>query len=231
MLKLTGKLESNAAEIIAGVGSADILPMGGRSRVSRTIKVGTCSSASHIAGVSRVSRLLLGQLWELRQLPNLPAVPAEWTDGPKLFESTTLCTDPCLLMGTPVRGVQVHDIASRIEAYDGKVWVCKLNPDFALSQAEEERLSTYLLRQVGKGYDDRGAVMSVAGDLISRTRLIKYLIGWRADLNKVFCDALWGNALSAVNRFGFENSGRYNPGTFVQKLIEVGKYLEPVRVK
>ncbi|MBL9123303.1 MAG: hypothetical protein JNG90_06690, partial [Planctomycetaceae bacterium] len=136
MMTFSGEIAPNAAALIAGLGSGDILAMAGRSRVSRTIKVGTCSRFSHVAGISRVSHQLLTRLarqgafdhLQLQPFPDGTPLVAGWTDRHVLIEATTLCTDPCLFLGTPVRGVQAHVPAERIAKYDGQVWVCKVNP-------------------------------------------------------------------------------------------------------
>lgn len=204
--------------------SASVLEFSGHSRVSRVIRLGTCSRTSHVAIVCWVRKELLQTLWKLGELPRLAAKERyvrAFESQFVVFESTTMCTTPCLLMGRPVRGVQVHTVADRVYEYPGKVWLWPVLDEYALEQWLEDRLARFLLKNVGKEYDDVGAV-------ISATHLTKWLLGWREDLNKVFCDELGGAAMKAISFFPPGNSSLRPPRTFMKQVRRGDFHGEPI---
>lgn len=206
--------------------SGDVIAFSGRSRVSRIIRVGTCSRYSHVAGVVMVTRETLVSLWQAKRLD--ARIPAEtvrnWPDQRLvLFEATTLCTADCLLLGRPVRGVQAHDPATRIADYNGRVYRVPLRDDAPFDTDREYAIASYFLTKVGHEYDDWSAVMSA-------THLLKWLVGSRQQLNKFFCDELVADALKRVSLFPMGAADKNAPGKFLRILLE-DYYDEPVRIK
>jgi hypothetical protein len=144
------------------------------------------------------------------------------TTTPLLFESTTLCDEPCALAGRRVSGVQAHDPRSRIATYPGRVALVRLTPAWRLTDHEVDRLRDWLLAVASEPYDLRGA-------LLSGTRLFK----WTAlmpypDLGSLFCSELCAAALMRLYRMPLANPSLYNPASLVRELRRCGTYGAPV---
>ncbi len=151
---------------------------------------------------------------------------ADFCGGPAerrllLFESTTLCDEPCLLTGRCVQGVQAHDPAERIASYHGTVARLRLARAWRLNSHEIGILHEWLLNVASEPYDLRGA-------LVSGTRLFK----WSAlmpypDLESLFCSELCAAALMRLHRMPLENPSAYNPASLVRVLRRCGTYGAP----
>lgn len=155
----------------------------------------------------------------------LAAQPAGSTPSMLLFESTTLCEEPCLLTGRRIEGVQAHDPVSRIAGYPGKVARVRLTPAWRLNVREIGILHDWLLHVASEPYDLRGA-------LLSGTRLFK----WTAlmpypDLDSLFCSELCAAALMRLYRVPLANPSLYNPASLVRILRRCGTYAAPQLVK
>jgi hypothetical protein len=142
-----------------------------------------------------------------------------------LFESTTLCDEPCVLTGKRVSGVQAHEPASRIAGYPGDVARLRLMPAWRLSRREVELLHNWLMHVASEPYDLRGA-------LISGTRFFK----WTAlmpypDLGSLFCSELCAAALMRLHRLPLSNPSLYNPASLVREVRRCGTYGAPQAIK
>jgi hypothetical protein len=142
-----------------------------------------------------------------------------------LFESTTLCAEPCALTGRRIRGVQAHDPASRIAGYRGRAALLRLMPAWRLNGREIDLLHDWLMHVASEPYDLRGA-------LVSGTRLFK----WTAlmpypDLGSLFCSELCAAALMRLYRMPLSNPSLYNPASLVRKLRRCGTYGAPIPVR
>jgi hypothetical protein len=141
-----------------------------------------------------------------------------------LFESTTLCDEPCSLAGRRISGVQAHDPRSRIATYPGRVALVRLTPAWRLTEQEVARLHDWLFAVASEPYDLRGA-------LLSGTRLFK----WTAlmpypDLDSLFCSELCAAALMRLHRMPLANPSLYNPASLVRELRRCGTYGAPQRI-
>ena len=85
---------------------------------------------------------------------------------PLLFESTTLCDEPCVLTGRCLQGVQAHEPAERIASYRGAVARLRLTRAWRFNSHEIDILHDWLMHVANEPYDLRGA-------LVSGTRLFK----------------------------------------------------------
>jgi hypothetical protein len=142
-----------------------------------------------------------------------------------LFESTTLCDEPCRLTGRCIAGVQAHEPDSRIASYPGDVALLRLMPAWRLNPREVGLLHDWLLHVASEPYDLRGA-------LISGTRLFK----WTAlmpypDLDSLFCSELCAAALMRLYRLPLANPSLYNPASLVREVRRCGTYAAPQTVK
>ena len=143
------------------------------------------------------------------------------TSGALLFESTTLCDEPCALTGKRLAGVQAHDPASRIEGYLGQVALLRLTRAWRLNLSEVGLLHNWLMHVASEPYDLPGA-------LLSGTRLFK----WTAlmpypDLGSLFCSELCAAALMRLHRMPLANPSLYNPASLVRELRRCGTYGAP----
>lgn len=113
-----------------------------------------------------------------------------------LFESTTLCSLPCLMQHKPVSGVQCHMPDERVKEYPGSVWRLRLTQPLTCDQSGE--LSDFLRSEVGKPYDRDRAALLASWHL------------WAAPFleptpNARFCSELVGEGLKRVSRIGADH--------------------------
>lgn len=148
------------------------------------------------------------------------------TDAPLslLFESTTLSRLRCVVQGERVRGVQVHFPADVIADYPGKAWHYPLaTPLRPLASA---RLTSFLLRQIGKDYDQIGAFRAGGVGyswLESRLR--------PENLESLFCAELCVAAHRKVGVFRTKHASRWSPNAFVRAERRGGILGKPIRIK
>lgn len=179
----------------------DIVAFSSPGFVSGVIKAVTLGSVSHVGIVSdHAGRLAL-------------------------YESTTLAagSQPCVVAGKPVKGVQVHwveEIASR----PGKIWHYPIAQP--LDEKERRRLKIFLVSQLGKTYDYKGA-------LASGPRLIRWASWLFKDesLSSIFCSELCAAAYHRLLRFDIRSASVYNPNNLCRRLLRRGSILEPERIK
>lgn len=219
----------------------DELPAGttlacsGASLISRVIERFTWSLFSHVAGLARVCTSDL-VLQHVRPVRDFNWRRAGWTEAQGIstdllglcwFESTTEAGAPCLVVGKPVSGVQVHRVRERLEEYGpGRVWAMRLVQP--LSVEESHTLTALLLDLVGTPYDAPGA--GFAG-MVSR----KLCPSFGSNRERVFCCEYW----LACLRLSMQLSGRklsefepgaMNPEDVVHELVGCGICHEPERV-
>jgi hypothetical protein len=207
----------------------DLLLFSGRHCLSWTIRVGTCSHFSHVAGVAEITRAHIWEAIEGKWLTGLPREKAEelargFRPGWLLFESTTLVDSPCRITGQRIKGVQAHRPMSRIARYRGEVWLLRLHEDYRLAGEERRKLALGYLSEIGTKYDGRGAF--TAG-----TRLIKR--SWylnRADMSSLFCSEMIARRLQVIGRLPIANPARYSPKSLYRALVGSGVYLPPRRI-
>ena len=141
-----------------------------------------------------------------------------------LFESTSLSDLPCVIQGKPVWGTQAHRLDECVEAYGGKVRHYPLwRPLYTF---ESQRLSSFLVKHIGKDYDAIGAFR--AGG-----------IGWswiesklrRQDLSSLFCSEFCAAAHAHVGVFRTDHAGRWSPNRLVRTERRRGILLKPWRLK
>lgn len=200
----------------------DLFAFAGRGLVSSAIKVFTCSRYSHVAGVANVERRHFEPFWPSKF--DRDRLNRTWVDGLCLIESTTLTDSPCLLTGLQVGGVQVQSIERRIESYDGSVWHLPLSEEWMLDPHESDLLTYYLLAKVGRPYPKYE--WGFAGG-----NIVKHWLFHPENFNYVFCSQLWCGALERVNRHEQVNASKVNPGQLIRRLVDVGTYLPPVKIK
>lgn len=199
---------------------ASLLAFSGRGAVSMGIKLATCSEISHVGCVALVPR------WQIQQLAaaGLVAVPEErldaWHDQHLLFESTTLADAPCAITGRAIKGVQAHDPAARVAAYQGRVWLYRLTDPWQrdFDDRRSARLTGHLLASIGQQYDGRGAILS-------GTRMVKHFWAWRrVDRSSLFCSEYLARVLQHVGLFPISNASKVTPGSLIRLLVDAEVY-------
>lgn len=141
-----------------------------------------------------------------------------------LFESTTLNDRPCYIRKQHVQGVQAHPIPYSIESYAGKIWHYPLIKP--LRKNEGLRLSSYLMKQLGKDYDYLGAGRS-GGKLIA---CLESLLR-KEDVMYLFCSELCAASHRYIERFDTLNVSQWNPNSFTREERRRGILGKPVRLK
>lgn len=146
--------------------------------------------------------------------------------GPLVYESTTLCDEPCVITGKRIQGVQAHFPASRIARYPGTVALLRLMPAWRLNRDEVALLHRWLSHVISETYDLRGAILS-GTRLFKWTALMPY-----PDLGSLFCSELCAAALMRLHRMPLENPSIYNPASLLRELRRCGTYAapQPIRV-
>jgi hypothetical protein len=140
-----------------------------------------------------------------------------------LWESTSLATEPCIVAGKQVSGVQVHHPRRRILSHCGRVWHYRLAQP--LSRDEIKQLAWFLHLHVGASYDYIGAFHSrrTPFGLIERMLCPE-------NLHRIFCSELVAAALQTCGRHDRRLS-RYNPTRLCRHLVKDGTLLRPRRLK
>jgi hypothetical protein len=220
---------------------ADLVIFYGRDVTSRAIEWATrgpshvgivCPHATRVEEVERVEEskrsktpLRGGARRSSTSSTSSTPLTASPTSSTLLFESTTLCDEPCALAGQRVVGVQAHDPRSRIATYPGRVALVRLTPAWRLSAHEVSKLHEWLLAVASEPYDLPGA-------LLSGTRLFKWtsLMPY-PDLGSLFCSELCAAALMRLYRLPLANPSLYNPASLVRELRRCGTYAAPVSLQ
>lgn len=195
------------------------------------IKAATLSKFSHIAGVAMFDAAQLEQEVRRRKWPQRPdgvacalnrlLVHLGYSRQVLLVESTTLCREPCELIGARTSGVQVHDPRRRIAGYlraGGRAWLLRPTADYQLDLNQVARLSEFLLRHLGAPYDYGQAALAGTRILRRCCRLSN------ASLSAVFCSELWAAALEQIRLLPLRNPSVFTPASLVSSLVELGSY-------
>ncbi len=140
-----------------------------------------------------------------------------------LFESTTLCDLPCEISRRKTPGTQAHLPADRIASYPGKVWRLRLSIREALAEPQSQRLSDFLLSEIGKPYD-------YAGAMISATRRLRLASWLYPTMDRLFCSYYVMAALKDIGKVDKDlNPRAYNPARVARNLQVWGTY-QPLRL-
>jgi len=180
----------------------DLLLFAGADWDSLAIAAATCSLA----------QLLSGQWF------SHIGICAEHYGRPLLFESTTLCEQPCAIRNARVSGPQAHAPELRVKNYRGRVWRLRLESRLELRGAEGARLTDFLLSKIGESYDYRGAA-------ICATRLLRLARWVRPSLDRLFCSYYAMAALKDVGRVDHDCAAQsYSPARAARDLQYWGAY-------
>jgi len=152
-------------------------------------------------------------------------IMGEATDGRLLlWESTTLDPLPCEISGKVFNGSQAHLLPDVLKGYSGKMWVYPLYRD--LYDAENKRLTEYLMDTVGLPYDQMGAMRS-AGIGLS---WVESLLPAHA-IENVYCSEWVSEALEHIGVCPAANFNRYSPNRLIRRLHKVSIVCHPMRLK
>lgn len=133
-----------------------------------------------------------------------------------IFESTTLCDLACEITHRKNKGTQAHLPADRIANYDGKVWRLRLSRRDALTEPESQRLSDFLLSEIGKPYDYEGA-------MISATKWLRLCEFMYPTMDKIFCSYYVMAALKDIGKVDHDlNPRAYSPARLARDLMVWG---------
>ncbi len=121
----------------------DIVAFGGRGLFSKIIKIATGYPASHIGIVMETKLAIEGEAQPGRIV---------W-----LLESTTLYKNKDT--GKDERGVFERRMSTRVDEYNGEIWVLPLAADIR-AEIDWKRFFDLAVAEKGKGYDMAGAILS-----------------------------------------------------------------------
>lgn len=138
-----------------------------------------------------------------------------------VFESTTLCDQPCAWCHKPSLGVQAHEPADRIANYPGIVMRLPLKRPLWRDQSQHLTRTARREFPCGTGYDLRGALES--GPKLKH---------WRAflpypDMASIFCSALVASLLQEVGKMNRSDPKRFSPADLVDELRRTAVYGPP----
>ena len=141
-----------------------------------------------------------------------------------LWESTTLDTLPCEIQGKVFNGSQAHSLDAVLKGYKGRVSLFRLYRE--LYDAENQRLTEYLMETVGTPYDTMGAMRSAGVGL----SWIESLLPEHA-LSNVYCSEWVSEALENIGVCPAGHFNRYNPNRLIRRLKKSNVICRPVRLK
>lgn len=146
-------------------------------------------------------------------------------DGKKLlFESSTGVPAPCAVRKRIIDGTQAHEIDSRINGYDGKIWVYKLR--IHLRAWERKAYGRFLVSNLGKPYDTPGAFRAGGG---AWSWFESHLHS--SCLASLFCSEYVASALHHIERFDTDHLSKWSPNALIRECIRRGMFLKPIRLK
>jgi hypothetical protein len=152
------------------------------------------------------------------------AIVAPYKGQLALYESTMGCTLPCLDAGRVLCGVQVHGIAERIENYSGKIWHYPLTIE--LNPGEVKSLERFLRDQLGKPYDELGAID--AGGKLWSFICSRITPSYETSL---FCSKLCADAHVHCGQFTTDNVNLWSPNRLMREELRRGIVQRPGRVR
>lgn len=181
----------------------DLVLFAGQGLESRTIAAVTCSPL----------QLLSGQWFS-----HIGICALDLRGRVLIFESTTLCDSPCEILRRTNQGTQAHRPGNRIKNYAGKVWRLRLSPREALAEPASQRLSEFLLSEIGKPYD-------YAGAMISGTWRLRFASWFYPTMDRLFCSYYVMAALKDVGKVDKDlNPRSYHPARVARDLQVWGTY-------
>jgi hypothetical protein len=142
----------------------------------------------------------------------------------KLYESTPYVRLKCELKQAQVYGTQIHSLEPRVADFWGKMWHYPLVRPLDMCQIAT--LHSYLMSEMGKGYDFIGAARSAG-------KIFAYLHGmWHpADDRYLFCSELCAFAHHKVDVFRTTNESKWSPNALIRAEQEQGVLGKAVRIK
>jgi hypothetical protein len=175
------------ADVREEIKPGDVIAFGGKGGLARVIKWATLGPVNHVAIV-----LTAGQPGD-----------SEADTGPslQLVESTSSRD------GYP--GVHIRQLEERVEAYEGEVWWLPLG-ERTRQKLDLDRLDSFLLQQVGKGYDSLQALKS-APDLMEDVPLLGRMTRSEEDSSRFFSSELVAAGLEAGGAIESLNSSEVTP--------------------
>lgn len=151
-------------------------------------------------------------------------IVAEHKGQPYIFESTIDDNVLCDIMGSPISGVQAHEVTKRVLSYDGKVWRYPLYRN--LYRYECDRLTGFLVGELGKSYDVTG-MFSAGGFVWSHV----WRMFTRQDFSEFWCSELVAAAIQQTGLLPISHASWYSPNRLTYKLRRKGLLQRPERLK
>lgn len=143
----------------------------GDNAVSTAIALASCWPSQWIRGVTPTHVSVMGD-----------------HAGPMIFESTTLCDQPCAIQGKHVKGIQAHRPDDKLRTYRGRIWRIRL-ADWPASQWKIGALNQFCLGALGDQYDTAG--------LLESGSILRYARFWRPPAKSFICSRFTMLALRA----------------------------------
>lgn len=187
-----------------GLRAGDLVGFSGYDLVSALVNIGSC--AVPFFGLSHIGIL------------------AEYKGELLIFESTTLCKQPCFVALKPVSGTQCHRLPERVQAYNGKVFHYPLA--CPLSYLRKQALTDFLMSEIGRPYDMAGAICS-GGRLFAKFQAM--LFG--ENQKHLFCSEWCAAAHRQVHVFNTINASKWSPNALIAAEYEQGCLLNRRRLK
>ena len=150
---------------------------------------------------------------------------AKYDGRAMLFESTTMCDQPCEVTHQLIRGGQGHNPVFRIDGYKGRVYIARVRQICRLRAEGQNILSSIALLYVGQSYNTLGA-------MISGTKVIKW---WVAPMQKglhAFCSQMVAVCLKRIDMFPKSiHSAAMHPAGLARMLVRTKIHLPLQRIK
>ncbi len=141
-----------------------------------------------------------------------------------LFESLIEGNRGCLIVGGEIPGVQAHDIPRSVIGYEGRVWHYPLYRQ--LYDHEARRLNLTILSNIGKPYDEMGAMRSGGAGLSWVESLFR-----GEELASLFCSEFVAYEFATTGLYPIVNASRWNPNRLIRRLRRHRVLKKPVRLK
>jgi hypothetical protein len=203
-LRVSPMKSLNPSHVLASLKSGDIIGFSGHNIHSYIINLATYGWPGW--GISHVG------------------IIADYEGQKLIFESTTSAPDKCVIQNAYVTGTQAQRIVSRISHYNGKVWHYPLAKP--LRMHESYRLTSFLMRNIGKPYD-------TAGSMLAGARLWSDIQAFfhEESLAALFCSEWVAAAHRHIERFDTPHVGKWSPNRLLREERRRGILNPPVRVK
>lgn len=140
-----------------------------------------------------------------------------------LVESTTLIHGrKCYIRNKEFAGVQAQVATQRIDDYmqnGGRVELWRYSDGWELSDSEQQLLSRYAWKALGRPYDKRQAIGS--GLQFGKHILARFGIG-KANYYRYFCSELWAEFNQKLGRMNISNPSDWSPAELRDWMGETG---------